>query len=322
MPSSVVLGRVSCPSGTLVMMDPGLLPYWSYCDEPNKDPASVVCRDLEIVGPDASQAGKAFDRQPHPLYLFDIPDTDLMTKFFADFCHERNLQANCRPLERRMAHRERVRLSLTEQPFALVQYVGMWAAAVSVPPDRILTLRGEPMPPGEFEGRWRHLIVEVENGETITEERFSGVMVDNSRLLLGDVDSLERESINLETSWGDGIFPVVVHKGGQGQILSLKVELGDEQRQQNLRAVLLRGVEAVLSRQVEAGFPIRQAERLEDGHWLFLTGDETDKEMEEPGYFGVVELEEVLSRNPELRPFMLQGQGFVVRKVGGEWRAD
>lgn len=313
------LGKLTCSSGTLLLMDPGLLHFWSDAEEPTGDPVAAVVRDLEIVGPDAQRAGEQFDRQPHPLYLFDIPDVEGMARFFADFCVERNLRATCRPLDRRMAHRERVRMSLTDKSLARVQYVGMWAVAVTVPSDRALIVRGERMPSGEFEGRWRRFIMDLEVGESVSEERVEGVMVDTARLLIGDVDSLDRHSLDLETSWGDGIFPVVAERGSQGQILRLRVELGDEQRQEMLREVLLSGVEAVLSLQVEEGAPIRQAERLEDGHWLFITGEETEEEMAAPDYFGMVELEEVLRRNPELRRFMLQGPGFVARRVGGEW---
>jgi len=77
--------------------------------------------------------------------------------------------------------------------------------------------------------------VDVEVGETFSEERLDGIMVDHARLLLGDSHSLGHHSLDLETSWGDGIFPVVVELGREGQILLLRVELGDEQRQQPLR---------------------------------------------------------------------------------------
>lgn len=322
MTSLVKLGSFVCSSGTLVLLDPGLLPYWSCSEEPTRAPVQVEFRDLEIIGPDARRAGEEFDRQPHPLYLFDTPDAEEMTKFFAAFCAERNLQASCQPLARRVSHRERVRLSLMDRSHSLVQYVGMWAAAFRVPSDRALTVHGEWMPEGEFEGRWRRIVVEIEAGEVVSEVRLDGVMVDHARILLGDVDGLEHHSLDLETSWGDGIFPVVVEKDSQGQILRLRVEMGDEQRQAILREVILRGVEAVLSRKVEEGAPIRSAERMEDGHWLFTTGDETEEEWATPGYFGMVPLEEVLSRNPDLRPFMLRGHGFAVRRVRNEWKVD
>ena len=314
------LGRLICPSGTLLLLDPGLLPFWSYGAEPSKDPVPAVCRDLEIVGPDAWRAGEEFDRQDHPLFLYDIPDVEKMTEFFAGFCAERGLQASCRALDRRVPHRERVRLALKIRPFTRVQYVGMWAVAVQgLPSDRSLAMRGERMPPGEFEGRWRRLIVEVEAGEASSEETVDGVMVDCAQLLICDVET-QANSVSMETSWGDGIFAVVLERGREGQILRLRVELGTEQRQGMLREVLLRGVEAVLSRQVEEGLAIREAERLEDGHWLFTTGEEPAEEMEAPDYFGMVALEDVLTRNPDLRRFMLRGPGTLVRLVQGDWK--
>lgn len=236
------LAKVTCPSGALVVLDSGLASYWSNSEEPTRDPFAGVVRDLEIVGPDARRAGEQFGRQLHPLFLFDIPDVNGMTRLFRKFCAERQLQASCRPLKRRVPHRERVRLSLSGRPLALVQYVGMWAAAVTVPCERPLVIRGERMPPGEFEERWRRLIVDVEEGVAFSEERLEGVMVDHARLLLGDADSLDRHSLELETTWGDGIFPVVMEKGSQGQVLRLRVELGDEQRQQNIRQLLARSI--------------------------------------------------------------------------------
>lgn len=194
MTNSKNLGQVTCTSGTLLLMDPGLLPFWSDTEEPTRDPYPGVVKDLEIVGPDAQRAGEQFDRQPHPLYLFDIPDVKGMTRLFADFCVERNMQASCRPLKHRIAHRERVRISLIYNSFARVQYVGIWAVAVKVPANQALTVRGEWMPSGEFERRWRRFIVDVEEGETISEERLDGVMAEHARLLFGDVDSLERQS--------------------------------------------------------------------------------------------------------------------------------
>lgn len=314
------LGFFFCPSGSLLLMDPELLPYWSYAEEPTADPVPVECWDLEIVGPDAWQAGQEFHRQPYPLFLFDIPDVGRMTKIFSEFCAERRLQATCRPLSRRVPHRERLRLSLENRTSTLVQYVGMWAVGVGgLPRDRELRVLGEPMPPGEFEGRWRRLILEVESGEVCSEERLDGVMVDHAQLLFGDADFLDGNCVALDTSWGDGVFPVVVERGGRGQVLRLRVELGDQERRAMLREVLLRGVEAVLSREVEEGKPIQEAERLADGHWLFTTGEETEAEMVAPDYFGVVDLQEVLTRNPELRRFMLRGHGTVVKGVQGEW---
>ncbi|MBS2033869.1 hypothetical protein JST97_02725 [bacterium] len=221
-----------------MLIDAGLLPYWSDSQEPTQDPVPVECRDLEIVGIDARRAGLEFDRQPHPLYLYDMPDVEGMIRLFSDFCASRNLQASCRPLTHRVSHRQRVNISLEDGPVAIVQYVGMWAVAVRVAPGRAITVLGERMPPGEFNGRWRRFVIEVQEGEKLSEQRLDGVMVDNARLLFGDAGSLALNSVELETSWGDGIFPVVADLGSEGRVLRLSVELGDEERQVRLRELM------------------------------------------------------------------------------------
>ena len=75
--------------------------------------------------------------------------------------------------------------------------------------------RAEPMPPGEFEGHWRRVVLEVDSGEVQSVERLEGVVVDEAQLLLADLDGLGPNGVAMETTWGDGIFPVVVHYGGR-----------------------------------------------------------------------------------------------------------
>lgn len=341
MPEFEELGFVTCPSGTLVIMDAGLFPLWS-----GDQQLPVPLWDLEITGPDARRAGEMFDRQANPIYLFDIPDVDGMSAFFAEFCAERGLRAACKPMANRVPHRERVRLASKLGSFNIVQYAGMWAVALrGVPQTRRWPVCGERMPAGEFEGRWRRIWVQAEPGTSCSQQTLNGVMVDEASLLfadLGALDSLEAEEVleglrsgepftlhasgvpvfGTPTSWGDGIFSVVAHFGTAGQLLRLSVELGTEDRQQLLRDVLTRDVGAVLTRRVEEGGAIVRAERLADRNWLFTTGTESEAEMKDPENFGLYELEQVLERNPGLRPFLLHGEGTILRRAGTGWEVD
>ncbi|MEU1411300.1 hypothetical protein [Streptomyces sp. NPDC005731] len=79
------LGEISCPSGTLVVVDGGSLGLWSGERSPSEiDPALLGVEDpamaaeylnsvdFAAVGSDASAAVRSFDRQPGAM-LHDIP---------------------------------------------------------------------------------------------------------------------------------------------------------------------------------------------------------------------------------------------------------
>jgi hypothetical protein len=73
-----VLGRVTCPSGVLVVGDTGYLGDWSGHAPPALPghlPAELAgnAADWRIVGSDAEAAARAFDRQPLT-DLYDMPD--------------------------------------------------------------------------------------------------------------------------------------------------------------------------------------------------------------------------------------------------------
>src|SRR4051812_44575860 len=77
-----LLGEVTAPSGILLVLDMGLLNLWCH-DRPPTMPEGVLgeesaasanaAGDFRIEEPNAERAGRAYDRQWHPLYLFDIP---------------------------------------------------------------------------------------------------------------------------------------------------------------------------------------------------------------------------------------------------------
>src|SRR5262249_51193330 len=109
-PKPVQLGEVEVPSGIMLVIDPGLGRFWRHDDEPSSprrgDPQQF---DLEILGPDAVAAGRAYDRQFDPRYLFDIPDVQSSRRQFTEFVRGKKLDARLELLPRRVPHLERAR---------------------------------------------------------------------------------------------------------------------------------------------------------------------------------------------------------------------
>jgi hypothetical protein len=61
-PKPIVLGEVEVPSGVLLILDPGLGRFWRHDGDPRSPRASdPPADDLQIVGPDALAASRAFD---------------------------------------------------------------------------------------------------------------------------------------------------------------------------------------------------------------------------------------------------------------------
>src|SRR5262245_23799538 len=152
----VLLGEVEVPSGILLVLDPGLGRFWRHDGEPRSPRAAdPTYEDLAIVGPDAVAAGKAYDRQFDPRYLYDVGDVAATTKHFAKFVKDRKLRAHLEQLPRRIPHLERARLAVEVGGGAgVVQYNHLWAVAVGgLPAGRTLRVEATPMPEGEFAGR-------------------------------------------------------------------------------------------------------------------------------------------------------------------------
>lgn len=79
----VRLGTVRAPSGILVVIDAGYAGLWcrttkDFEDDSDWPVSDKDCRpiknsvDIRVIGANAAEAGKTFDRQWHPLWLYDI----------------------------------------------------------------------------------------------------------------------------------------------------------------------------------------------------------------------------------------------------------
>jgi len=123
-PAIVDLGSISCPSGELVLVDATYLNMWSGERSPGEinlhieDEALAAgfaaAIDLDVDGPDAMEAVKAFGRQPWGPFLYDIPEHGVADtrRDFDAMCGSRGLRASLRPVER-VSHRERVRRAVS-----------------------------------------------------------------------------------------------------------------------------------------------------------------------------------------------------------------
>ncbi|MFI1958544.1 hypothetical protein ACH46L_12100 [Streptomyces althioticus] len=117
------LGEISCPSGTLVVVDGGHLGLWSGVRSPAEiDPALLGIDDtatasdvldsvdFAVVGPDAAAAARGFDRQPGAM-LHDIPASRAVElgTLFEEHCRATGLDARLEALPSREPHAQRVR---------------------------------------------------------------------------------------------------------------------------------------------------------------------------------------------------------------------
>lgn len=74
-----ILGEIEVPSGIMLVLDSGLGRFWRHNEKPcSPRKGDPKCHVLAIVGPDALAAGKAYDRQFDPRYLFDLVEGELV----------------------------------------------------------------------------------------------------------------------------------------------------------------------------------------------------------------------------------------------------
>lgn len=196
-----VLGEVTVPSGIVLLIDFGLMDLWTHDKPPLINPGILNSesmesanngKDFQINGQDAVAAGKQFKRQPHPLYLYDIPlhETAGTIEQFDSMTKSLNLSARLSELPTRVPPRERVNQTLAHESGAGEIFLhGIHCIAVSeIPADLPLRLEAEPGQ-GEFAGRWRQVTLVIDESKAICRSRKIGhVAIDMSRLMFCDVE--------------------------------------------------------------------------------------------------------------------------------------
>lgn len=204
MSDRISLGQIRVPSGIAVIIDAGLMHLWCHTsfDEPERwhmdeqsRASALTAQDLRIEGPDAEQAGRIFDRQWHPRWLYDIPreHLDSFRGHFRDAMAKHGLKAELVANPQRIPHRQRIDLAIAHAGNeGEVQYHGLWAAVCGgLPTDRELEVFAERMPAGPDQDRWRRIVVDIRPGIPIAGTKLIGrSMVDMARLMVADADAL------------------------------------------------------------------------------------------------------------------------------------
>jgi hypothetical protein len=224
---TVDLGEVDLPEGILVILDPGLARFWRQDADPTSPRRSdPEMHDLRIVGPDAVEAGRAYDREFDARFLYDQDQPEDAARHFEQFARQRGFEARAQRLPSRVPHTERTHRALEYgQGLGVVKYNGIWAVAVGgLPKDRSLRVIGVPMPRGEFEGRWRSIDLVIDDkAKIVHSEQVDGVMVDHGQLLFAGLGPLGHfrmwESI-------DGLADFVFH-GQDAPTLAREVGASD-----------------------------------------------------------------------------------------------
>ncbi len=199
------LGEVLIPSGLVLIVDMGLLDLWSH------DRAPLIAdgilseamtdsvnngADFQIEGPDAESAGRAFNRQWHPHFLYDIPAHAIpeVRSSFESVMSESGLNATLHSLRPRISHRQRVDHALQfGRGAGEVIFHGISAIALDIGPQtKPLPVVGFRMEGSEFPEQWHevHLLVREESAPVITSKLVGHASVDKARLMFIDVDAL------------------------------------------------------------------------------------------------------------------------------------
>lgn len=201
----VRLGEISCPSGTLVVVDGGHLGLWSGERSPAEiDPALLGIDDaamaadvldsvdFAVVGPDASAAARSFGRQPGAM-LHDIPASRAveMGSLFEEHCRASGLDARLETLPSREPHAQRVRRTAADGGGSFLMFGVPVVAVGGVPRDRHLPVLATRVDFGDGIGtRWSEMAVRLSDGQAESSVPLGDIGVDWARVLFGDADAL------------------------------------------------------------------------------------------------------------------------------------
>lgn len=199
------LGEISCPSGTLVVIDGGHLWLWSGERSPAEiDPALLGVDDpamaddvlnsvdFAVVGPDAAAAVRSFDRQPGAR-LHDVPAsrTAELGAMFEQHCRAAALDARLEALPSREPHAQRVRRTAAEGGGGFLMFGVPVVVVGGVPCDRHLPVLASRVDLGDGGGpRWSEISVRMSDGRAVSSVQLGHVGVDWARVLFGDADAL------------------------------------------------------------------------------------------------------------------------------------
>jgi hypothetical protein len=202
---AVLIGHVTAPSGTLLLLDAGMVGIWSSDREPTVDPEKLGAElasalnervDLRAHGRDAIEAVRRFDSASgRPPYLFDMPRGAVLRVIhsFAEMAQAHGLDAALEITPQRVPHRTRVTELLAATPGLVeIPFHEMWAVGLDgMPMDRRIPLYGTRMPAGsDHAGCWASVWLQLSDAPVVRSDASATVLVERARLLFSDADAL------------------------------------------------------------------------------------------------------------------------------------
>ncbi|MFE3202940.1 hypothetical protein [Embleya sp. NPDC059237] len=199
------LGDIRCPSGNLVVVDGGHLGVWSGerspaeidpevlgIDDPSltTDVANAV--DFTVLGLDAEEAARSFDRQPGVM-IYDIPASgaEEMRAAFEEHCRTAKLNAWLEALPEREAHAQRVRRAAAAGGGGFFMFGIPVIALGGIPSDRDLPVFASRADFGPEIGEgWSRISILISDAPAETSRSLGEIRVDWARVLFGDTDAL------------------------------------------------------------------------------------------------------------------------------------
>ncbi len=198
-----LLGEVTAPSGKVLLIDFGIMDLWTH-DKPPLINSGILSEealksanngaDFKIEGVDAFEAGRKFDRQPNPLYLYDIPRHGVVEilEAFRSEVQAAGFLAKLVELPQRVPPRTRVDQALINGEIAAEIFLhGIHAIAISgLPTDRALRVEGRLMGDGDYAEHWREImLVLLPEAEIASSKKVGHVAVDMARLMFCDLEA-------------------------------------------------------------------------------------------------------------------------------------
>jgi hypothetical protein len=207
------LGRVTLPSGALLVLDESLAGLWVHDapgpgpdDEPGEAGGLV---DLCLTGKDAEAAGRSFDRDWDPVRIHDVPreGADELAAAFVAHAARQGLDAGARlepavePFHARLA-------KALGRGAGGISFAGNWAAAAGGLPARDVELVAEPMDDGPDGGRWKRVVLDFAPGiPGAHSDEVARVTCDSGRLLVADPAAIRRwQHVESLDGRGDCVF--------------------------------------------------------------------------------------------------------------------